>query len=193
MKVAVVGLYSVILAMSSGIWYYHTVIAQVCTQNHCISNPYACVLELKVREMSLTSQAYRHHFCQLVNYNFPEHYISALRLVIGGEMEGGREGVEGGREEGVEGGRRKWREGEREGREGGKGGREGVEGGREGKEGREGGKEEELGREVGRERWKNKRQTFQLESPANLEISNSTGENPWRFYLKPGDIHFSEQ
>ena len=36
-------------------------------------------------------------------------------------------------------------------------------------------------------------QTFQLESPANLGISNSIGENPWRFYLKPGDIHFSEQ
>ena len=36
-------------------------------------------------------------------------------------------------------------------------------------------------------------QTFQLELPANLGISNSTGENPWRFHLKPGDIHFSEE
>ena len=32
-------------------------------------------------------------------------------------------------------------------------------------------------------------QTFQLESPAaNLEISNSTGEDLGRFYLKPGEI-----
>ena len=49
------------------------------------------------------------------------------------------------------------------------------------------------GRECDGEGVREQHQTFQLESPANLEISNSTGENPWRFYLKPGDIHFSEQ
>ena len=75
------------------------------------------VLEPKVKgwllEMSLTSQTYRHHFRQLVSYHFPEHYINALRLVIGGEMEGGEEGREG-------------REGGREGRKGGES--RGVEG-----------------------------------------------------------------
>ena len=71
--------------------------------------------------MSLTSQTYRHHFRQLVSYHFPEHYINALRLVIGGEMEGG-EGREGERE-------REGREGGREGRKGRKGGESrGVEG-----------------------------------------------------------------
>ena len=65
--------------------------------------------------MRSCSQTYRHHFRQLVSYHFPEHYINALRLVIGGEMEG-----RGGRE---------WREGGREGRR--EGGREGEQGGRE--------------------------------------------------------------
>ena len=66
--------------------------------------------------MSLTSQAYRHHFCQLVNYNFPEHYINALRHVIGGEIEEGRKG---GREGGREGGMKKQMDGWTDGKRGG--------------------------------------------------------------------------